>query len=191
MSRHIYYHVDRLETKLTEGMTVELHHTHDLKNDPRLAAQLIVSIWPNGLSDHGANYLGKPHTMNPSQPAALDVSAAIDVIFELVRLAHYQQCPSRLQSLFACRTLNEAEKFALNYLASGKQSGANKATIWSVETEREGFFADMAWLNVGRYWFDLVANAHEYWKGNATANPIWEVLLVPPVHVTGRVKVVV
>ena len=90
-----------------------------------------------------------------------------------------QQCfphrPSRLQSFFCCESLEDARKYRHGF-------DRPEALIWEVEHETGGFRADMILMRRCSE-ASLDANIMAYWQGKTTDDPLWEVLLIPPVQI--------
>lgn len=143
---------------------------------------------PLVLGDRGLLSLGLASV--PGQPAdpTLHVTQAgrealqgtanrvVEVVFELVRNMIKRDAPSRLQSLFAYDTVEQAEDFIAD-----RREGPHE--IWTIDvpdttpTHR----GDGDWLGVPASPLDFIASAVSYWSGarTNTSVPHDEEILVP------------
>jgi hypothetical protein len=167
-----FYSLDRLGT-LNENIEIGLTCYSDIS--PAELQQHVDLLFPDGLSRHGERYFLKNY-MSPRLSAP-----SIEMLFEYVRRACYPERPSRFQSMFAFESLNEAVAFKSRY-------GNGQGTIWQIESI-EYFKADMGLLVFGNTILVHSYLAHKYWKGEAGQNPIWEVLLIPPIRVIKRAAI--
>lgn len=166
-----FYIVDR-QHSLREGLTIELTRYSDIS--PRELQLHVDDMFPDGLSSHGERYFLR------SDALALVASPNIEILFEYVRRAAYPSRPSRFQSVFAFRTLADARIFRASY-------STKTEPIWELHAQSY-FIADMRLLTAGNsiLWYSYLA--HKYWKGEPSEDPLWEVLLVPPVTVLRSVE---
>ena len=167
-----FYHVDRWDD-LSPGRTITLEAFED---DSTALDAAVEEYLGDGLSRHGRHYAGADlYSDDPDE--VWDV--ACEVIFEAVRQARFPSLPSRLQSVFALRTLDDVAAF-VDEMADGTCS------VWEVEAER-GLIADMNLVDAENL-ADGLYRADHYWRGETVHDdPLWEVLLVPPVRVLGAV----
>lgn len=165
----LFYSLDRLGT-LNENIEVGLINYKDI--NPVELQQHVELLFPDGLSRHGERYFLR----NDSSPRLSTPS--IEILFEYVRRAYYPDRPSRFQSMFAFEDLNQAIEFKARY-------GNGQGTIWQIESKKY-LKADMGLLLFGNTILVSSYLAHKYWKGEAGQNPIWEVLLMPPIRVIRR-----
>lgn len=163
-----FFHVDRF-SRLTVGKTIGCDFPISSPKD---------FLGFSNVTHHGDYYLLQraPIIKHPKDPT--NTNGAVEIFFESVRTQHFSDKPSRFQSFFAFRDIAEAMNF------SAYPSGGVK--IWEVETENY-FCADMNLLSFGHRGIAAFANAHEYWSGNGSEQPLWECLLVPPVTVIRQV----
>jgi hypothetical protein len=164
-----FYTVDR-HGSLRKGLIVQLQRYTDV-NPPELQAH-VDHLFPDGVSSHGEYYFLK----NSSHPKL--ASPNIEVLFEYVRRAFYPHRPSRFQSFFAFQHMSEAEAFRNAY-------GDPANRIWLAEAP-VAFVADMRLLTTGTSILVYSYFAHKYWEGEASPDPIWECLLLPPVRVVAE-----
>lgn len=167
-----FFHVDRRDS-LAAGGTIELEPVPD---PPREGGSLLTELYPEGLSEHGRHYCTQDLYDDDSDDL-WDVSC--ELAFELVRTARYPERPSRFQSAFGFRTLEAAERFVDRF-------ADEPCAVWSVRADRS-FVGDMGLVDAE----DLANgfhNARYYWTGRSFRDdPLWEVLLVPPVEVVEQV----
>lgn len=170
--RKTFYHVDRRDA-LAAGETVELEPIGEAETDD---GSVLEALYPDGLSNHGRYYCTQD-LYDQDSDDLWDFSC--ELIFEQVRAAEFPERPSRLQSVFGFRTLQEAEEFAETFVDS-------PCSIWRVTTD-EFFVGDMELVDAEDYAHG-VHQANYYWRGRTfVTDPLWEVLLVPPVEVVEHV----
>jgi hypothetical protein len=126
----------------------------------------VAEFLPDGLSDHGLTYLLKAQFMH--------TDAAHELVLENVRQAHYPYRPSRLQSVFAWRSLDEAMCFAKNNAG---------CPVYELDAP-EVFTANMTLLSIRAHPLQVSMFAHSYWRGEqwpagfpGEIEPQWEVLM--------------
>lgn len=162
------YHVDRGD-ELAAGETVSLRHAEGLVPGEHAA---VGEIYPEGLSPHGRYYCTQD--LYGEDPDDL-WDFACEAIFEVVRLARFPDRPSRLQSAFGFETLDETEAFVESHVEG-------PYTIWEVVAE-DAFKGDMRLVDAEDF-ADGLYRADYYWRGETfREDPLWELLLVPPVEV--------
>lgn len=170
-----WFTVDRLGS-LRPG-TVGLHRWSDV-NPPELQAH-VHELFPHGVSRHGERYLLRPDA------AGLAVAPNIELLWEYTRRAVTPAAPSRFQSLFAFETLTSTRRFQSEFCGGS-------GTIWRLQTDHVGFRADLRWLTLRGSALEVSHAATSYWRQASTADlplqlsprePLWEVLLRPPVQV--------
>lgn len=165
-----YFTVDR-ERKLAPCQLITLVRYNDVS--PRELQTHVSNLFPQGVTSHGECYLLR------GQTPANGVNAVIELLFEYVRRSQFPGCPSRFQSLFACKSLSDAEAFKTQY-------GTPESLIWEVEANN-AFKADMKLLTLQGSLLTLSYNAVRYWSSlPSDANPFWEFLLIPPVSVISQ-----
>lgn len=167
----IFYHIDRTSNLLPKQKMIEPFHAQD---------NLLFGSVFDSLSSHGNNYfryLGVP-----------DLNRDIEITLEYIRAYRYSQYPSRFQSLFASRSLQEA-LFWTKYHPADRP-----LNLITIETDKFNFF-DCSWitpqdgmldgLNIKSLCrpFSLGAMcdiADCYWSKKQTKKPIIEVLIPLP-----------
>ena len=165
-----FYTVDRAGT-LSEGLVCQLNIYQDI-SPPELAVH-VKDLFPDGVSIHGEQYF----LSNKAQAMAVD--PMLELLFEQVRRTTQPERPSRLQSMFAVETLDQARLF---------QSEFGGSAIYKVNSNVT-FRANMRLLNAGNSNLATSWFAHLYWKGEAgPINLFWEYILKCPVHVGERVE---
>lgn len=170
-----FFTVDRAGL-LRENLEISLTKHQDIK--PQELQLHSNSLYPDGVSFHGATYLIKPNSRgNISSPA-------IELLFEYVRRSNFPQMPSRFQSFFACATLAEAQQFRVNF-------GRPEQQIWTVYSQEDSFRVNMKLLDNNQTTLYCSYLAHEYWQGNAGPTQLgqfWEMILRLPVKIGQRVS---
>lgn len=203
------YHVDR-SNQLEVGDTLDLQYEPFVNPEDRVVpddieADAINEKYPKGLSRHGSRYafmkVGRNDTVpvqfqdettpfigvyeleNPEtgdrKPRNSDPTSAIyEWMFELVRRSEFPDRPSRFQSFFGCETEEEAAAFRSDF--------GPDAQIVEIEYD-DGHRADMDLLSTESFAHGL-HQASTYWRGESGSDdPIWELLMQPPVDVVGIV----
>ena len=163
------YHIDRNRT-LKEGQVLELARYADV--EPQEIGSHVDRLWPEGVTNFGEHHLLQHHQFRGDY--------LIEFIFELVRRASFHGAPSRYQSLFGVSSLEAARAFIWEF-------APNDATTWGVEAERSERF-DMRHLTIAGSGLMISERAHQYWGGEPSPHPLWEVLLVPPVKILHQVE---
>jgi len=113
----------------------------------------------------------------------------IEVLAEYIRRSNYPERISRFQSFFACKTIQDAERFVSLYpITTPEGETRHQGDIWLVQCDTVAFEGDMTFLGLGDCWIDAITKLNLYWAGENGPNPLWEVLLRPPVTVVKKVK---
>lgn len=167
----------------------------------------IEQYFEGGLTAHGKNYLYNVFNLseealkNPQQFLEPDTifrlvddptvgnSWVKEIVFELVRRDSYPERPSRFQSVFGAR--NEEE---LRQWRTLPAVDADSGDLYRVTPEGH-FIGDSSLLDLPEEYpnpfslsEDLKHRANQYWSGNTTKEPVWEVLLEPAVEIDEFVK---
>jgi hypothetical protein len=139
---------------------------------------LLRELFPEGLTKHGKKYLldeclviSTPQGPAPQVPHI----PMIELLCELVRRVSFPTLPSRMQALFAWGSRDEALVF---------QHEFGGGTIYEVEADQY-FRGDMKLLYLGGSGIGAWNFAMKYWRREASPDPRWEFLLVPPIRVVG------
>jgi len=169
------------QNRLSEGLVLSLRRWDDVK--PAYLQEHVDDLFPEGVSSHGELYFLRGSSQT------LVASPAIELIWEYVRRVVNPSAPSRLQSVFGFDLDDEQSASSFSQLYGGGQ-------LWIVEAEHS-FRADMTWLTAG----SILRSSHYatcYWQQMAridtlvnqppdvAQDPMWEVLLTPPVRVVSR-----
>jgi hypothetical protein len=115
----------------------------------------------------------------------------IEILAEFIRRSDYPERISRFQSFFACKTLEDAERFISLYpITTPEGEKKYQGDIWLVQCDRVAFEGDMTYLGLGECWLDAITRLKLYWAGEkGLAQPsLTEVLLKPPVTVVKKLK---
>jgi hypothetical protein len=153
-------------------------------------------LFPRGVSLYGTVNLYVPFA--PSEPHLPTPHTLVNLLFEYVRRSHYADRPSRLMSVFACETVDEACWFA----AIGPP-GLRMTTvpIFEVEVSHDrihrgdiaiigalrgdrAVLGDGELLSAAKSWL-----LHHYWQGLSLEHPKsrWEHVVELPVTVGRQV----
>lgn len=181
-----FYHADRIRGRLSVGQDLGLL-PDTIFTDTTDRALIYRAMFPEGVTTHGQNFLLRDDRGSP----ATDTLGMIEFLAEEIRRASYPQRPSRFQSVFACKTIDEAEFFIKTYPSYSAPGVAQyQGDIWEVEGELL-FEADMQLLKLGDVWLDALVFLHAYWLGQRSGDPFVELFLRPPVKVIRKVKTLV
>ena len=186
----IFYHIDRLN-RLENQTTININNDFEqqrffpiqdvfTKND---LESLTNELYPEGLSEHGKKYLLDEKIVingpNGPQPVVPHIPI-IELVFELVRRLEFSSMPSRLQSIFAWESKEQAENFNQKYCS-------NKGYLYSLQSN-SFIKKDMNLLFLGGSTIGSLMYARKYWKSECSKNPNWEVLLQPPVTILHKIN---
>lgn len=192
-----FFTVDRTNS-LAPGMVLEADHNFGglrffhIENSytSQDLTEFARDLFPAGLMEHGKRYLldERITTSTPDGPLPyVPNGPAIELAVELVRRASFPERPSRFSCAFGWSTPEEAHIFRGSYTAAGGSAEEGGITpIYAVSCART-FRADMRQLLTGGTILGAWLYATRYWRGEATANPLWEELLIPPVKVPRKV----
>lgn len=165
-----FYHLDR-KCSLEEGKFIKLINYDDVM--PRFLQEHVDNLFPDGFTSHGEN-----HFLSNNSNAQV-VDNLIEILIEYVRRSNYENRPSRFQSIFAFLSLDDLIEFVEKLKIEG-------GLVWEVISE-EHFIADMSLLSTGNSILEFSYNAHLYWQGKESNNPMWEILLQPPIKVLNNI----
>jgi hypothetical protein len=174
------YAVDR-QSALKQGQVIDRYK-------PKITGPqgLLGHIWqqfPQGFTRHGEFYYVSDLRQHAEYPTNLDREVPAELVYELIRQAHFPERPSRYESVFAFRDVTDAKAFR-------KTAPDPSAPIWELEAA-DGFVADMNVVGGDVPACVMSWNAHRYWSGlpldNSSVQPKWEILMVPPVTVMKQV----
>ncbi len=168
----IAYHVDRSGT-LQPNQIIDLFKDVKINN--------IFDDYNNSFSNHGLNYLNQ-----------YSDSAIWELCLEFIRLKHFPNYPSRLQSFFGVNSFEEA-LFWKGYISSMTTTNIN---ICKIEFSKS-FEFDARWMtnppklpNINNnYNFSpksiakILEYCYKYWNKEISTNPIKELLIIPPIKV--------
>lgn len=168
----IVYHIDRLKS-LKEGQTIEFLHP---PIEPEVLRNLAIDRYPEGLSHHGDFYFGRMISKDFVSDSILEN------ILEYERLLYFPERPSRFQSIFATNSIDQ-----MNYWIQSNSFREWDFNICELEINHSNYaLLDSSW-----YGFDVKApsflttsyKAKNYWKGEITDNPKYELVVKLPVVV--------
>lgn len=176
--KQIGYHVDRYSV-LQPGYTVR-PYKEDCPCLHKEQTEMLLKIFPNGFSQHGANLFYPAPFCFDKAPATYINDRIIEMVFEYVRATRFPHMPSRLQSFFACHDIDTAKQWKM-FFRSGN--------ILEVEYDCQPVQLDSSWVYGGInadgildmsliFW-----NAENYWSNVQSPTPFPEVLIRPPVKI--------
>ncbi|MFP3723493.1 DUF2441 domain-containing protein [Niallia circulans] len=174
-----FYHLDRANTlTLEKDSNIGLIPIESLHLDKILENNLREKF-PEGLSQHGISYLlGSNNKENIITEWFLEYERKIGFINQ----------PSRFQSIFAFKELDDIQEF-IKYV---KYEG-NNSIVYELESENY-FKGDMRILGSQSSPLTQSLTSQLYWQGKSikelrddfNIKPLWEYLLVPPVKVINK-----
>ena len=199
----LLYHLDRTNN-LRPDHSINLIDHSQLPKDLKSVEYLPELC--NGLSQFGLDYLKlvcatypyerdwHGNLLYPQSSVTQQLKVAdpkiLELVFELVRKAHFPHLPSRFQSFFAVKHLNDFSQWP-ELCATEDLASAN---ILSLDVPDDTPRFDSNWLRGGlmhnhndkNYWiafapalcFDL---AYKYWSQIPTGSPRWEYLVSLPI----------
>lgn len=166
------YHVDR-RGHLAAGEQLRADHVPGATAEERA---LVAGLFGDGVGTHGRHYC----ELDLHGGDADDLwDLGCELLFELVRRERFPERPSRFRAAFGFESLAAVERFAERFVDG-------RATVFEVRADTR-FRADMELVDAA----DVpggVRRAHYYWEGTTDSeDPLWELLLTPPVTVERRV----
>jgi hypothetical protein len=137
----------------------------------------IIQMYPDGLSEHGIQYLIKHGLVifenGTNKPLSIThTTPMVEAIFELVRKSEFPQLPSRMQSMFAWCELDDAKEFNAGL--------GSTCSIYEVESD-QAFIADQNLLYLGGSIIGAYEMARKYWSGERGNNCKLEAVIRLPV----------
>lgn len=169
-----FYTFDRAGT-LRPGDELNLYESR-VDNEP--FKSFIDSLFPQGISQHGRQYLENHRCLFDSKDGSLEL------YFEEVRKAHFPCVPSRFESIFCCETVEDATDMSMQFKSED-------APVYEILVMGGYHRANMGLLNNMGSILAVSQRAHDYWRGGegcTGSQPIWEILAKLPVRVGNRVK---
>ncbi len=144
---------------------------------------LAQKYFPNGLSPHGLSSLICLEKCEDDF-----IEPIVEIIFELVRQQHFPHSPSRLTSFYASESIDEAEKWChFLYKVHGHKQNQVPQSLWEIKYETESKLYDAKFLDITTNdsfsYLAALENAHNYWNGSMSNNPLPELLIPYPVTV--------
>lgn len=175
----VYYSADR-RGLYQPNSAISLTQWNDI--NPSLLQNYVSQNYSNGLSTHGEQYLlqNTSHATNPS--------VLLELLLESVRMAKFPTKPSRLQSIFGCRTVEEVRSFQNGV---GGNAGGR---IFEINSEADVHIGDMSLYTLNCTSLVLMARLDMYWQGETLSSdlapnhvPFWEVVIPLPAEVGNQV----
>jgi len=111
-----------------------------------------------------------------------------EMLFELIRVQHYPQLPSRLTCVFVLPTRGDADAYGRNNNADGRQ------VLHEVSLENPNTLTHTAWISHctmqsgGSFLNQMEPKAHAYWSGqHGSESDGQEMLIAGAVRIVRRV----
>lgn len=175
----IYYSADR-RGLYQPDQQLSLTQFNDMS--PSILQDFLNANYPEGVSTHGETYLLKNSAIS-TNPSVL-----LEMLLENVRLAKFPEKPSRLQSMFACRSIEEVRTFQSGV---GANAGGH---IYEVVSDANVHIGDMNLYTLNCTSIVLMTRLDMYWRGETFAadlalnhEPFWEVIVPLPATIGRRV----
>lgn len=181
----IFYHIDRWNN-LKSGQEINLTKFNDIvvPGNTEMTIkfnQKVEEYFANGVSRHGERYfIASIKEEDIKKDKDIIINYDIELIFELERRVKYPQAISRFEAFFA------VEKNEVKRMVRSLCKGPQAVKIFQVECE-EYLKVDMSLLNKSSSLATIV-NADMYWMGESSSNPLYEILLKPPVKILKEVS---
>lgn len=164
-----YFHVDR-GRQLAVGRTLG---TGPYIVETRAGQSKVFQEKFRALSYFGSRYV-----------APMDPNFVGEHFFEAMRSGHFPHMPSRFQSVFGTRRLEDAVAFMQRYPAG--PTCPPPYWVWRVEAA-EAVELDMELMQGQIVFPHTYDDAMDYWNGHHSEKPLLEALMKPPVRVLERV----
>lgn len=172
------YHIDRDGT-LQEGQIITLHKN----NEPSFLENTMFS---DGISYHGFHYLNESIQNVGGNQTSFYI---LEYELELIRKAYFPNLPSRFQSFFAIKSIDEIQKWDGIF--------SKNCTIWEIEFDESNCIIrdskllipvlktgnDIAFSPKDSFLYN-----YQYWNGYITKNPRREMLIKPPIKIIKKVQ---
>lgn len=176
----IAYHIDR-DHQLKQGDVLGLYHT---SNEPSFLER---KIFPDGLSYHGLHYINEEfQNIGGNRPSYY----IMEYQLELIRKCYFPSLPSRFQSFFALKSLDDVKQWSDIFDIT--------APIWTIEyDESQSIIRDTHLLrpcfekqesNDYFHLNDSFLYYYNYWSGNNTPHPRLEILIKPPIKILDLIQ---
>ena len=144
---------------------------------------MVRKYFPNGLNPHGFSRLALYKTCDDDFNEPLT-----EIIFELVRQLYFPDAPSRLTSLYASESIEQAmiwQKLWKNNFKDNNEQLAH--SLWEIEYESNAKLFDANHLNIFSNdefsYITALDYANKYWQGHFSENPLPELLIPYPVTI--------
>ncbi len=190
----IFYHIDR-SNKLQENQIIQLNK-YFFKSDPEICS-FFASLFPNGISRHGEQYLNDFFTFPPNMSPIFYLKTDLECmgthvsenLLELYRQSSFPEIPSRFTSMFALKniddlkywpelTKNDFKIFEIDYSGPVYQLDASflKSAICYLDQNNKN-------ARIGFYPALILKEFHQYLSGRISNNPKPEILLPLPITI--------
>lgn len=132
------------------------------------------------ISEHGLRYLFPRRELNGDD--------LMELIVELVRQMQFPEKPSRYQSIFACKSVEDADSFRKKYR---EQEGPQPIYEILINEDTNVHHGDMRLLDLNASSDNaamVFTKAIWYWSGISSMNPFWEYIVPLPIQVGSMVE---
>ncbi len=136
---------------------------------PSISINGTKTLYKQGITPHGNDYF-----LNYCDHAPSNI---LEIVWELIRLKDYPHTPSRFQSYFGLRTVEDAKIF---------RGYRDPYPIYKIKCNKS-FEADMNLLIISTSPILMIDCAHKYWSQIKSSNPFIEYLLTPDIDVICQV----
>lgn len=212
----LLYHLDRNHS-LNEGKTINLRNIHEVvtDNDCSPFAQFFkdgVSLFGLGMIDNRCPTIPLLST-GDATTSFINVDdfhrikspvddRLIEITFELVRRLYFPQYPSRFQSLFTVKSIEEFNKWPELFSNGLQKPSLCNYHVYEINVSDNTPSFDSKWLNSGisagidknrRFYYRVGISflydfAYHYWSRDLTDNPRLEYLVKLPVKIGRKVN---
>lgn len=176
----VFYTVDRAEAHrnsglLYSGLTIMASSGYSHLNDASRSA--LSSLLQGEYSRHGGHYLVDAINMTSHS------GHPMEIILELIRQKDFPDKPSRLESMFACLSQQDADSFRkLDPFYA-------KCPVYEAIPDGSLFHvADMNLLNIDCPAHEFLQRCNLYWSGLSSDTPFWEVVIPLPAVIGDQVS---
>jgi len=178
-----FYHVSRKDISTIKSFELQKHEGHIEAETLYSSEEFIaskVNSFPNGLSNHGRQYLQNPFLATGPKTGFTKNEFVLESTFELIRKSKFPNKNSRFTSSFGCLSLEDARRIK-------KEIFGNTGQIYKVSCDNYTV-ADMKLLRQSGSIVGLEIVAEKYWSGKTSTNPFLEVIMENPVKILAKIE---
>lgn len=177
----IFYHISRGEIpEKAPFVPIKIEERNDFLTHFNMTPEFrsdIHSFYGGMVSEHGAKYLFPPIPIDEKNLHA-DLFR-IEHNFELHRRKYFANLTSRFLCYFACLTIEDAQSYRSSVF------GGN-GKLFQVKCDNY-IKADSSFLKVTSSDQQNFELANNYWSGNNSATPVWEVLMFGKIDILTKI----